>query len=119
MMIFIPVLALLAGAPVEAIDPVAVAPDLFSILLENEHVRVVEYKLAPGEADVWHTHPAKVSYVASGGELRIYLGDGTTFDVTEKTGEAAWSDAVGRHYVENIGKTPVHIILVEVKAAQQ
>ena len=47
-------LILLVGAPLAGsgqqvgIDPVAVSPDIFKILLENEHVRVVEYTLAPG-----------------------------------------------------------------------
>jgi hypothetical protein len=27
--------------------------------------------------------------------------------------------AIGRHFVENVGKTPVRVVLVEVKSAAQ
>jgi quercetin dioxygenase-like cupin family protein len=99
------------------IDPVVVSPNRFKILVENEHVRVVEYTLRPGERDQWHTHPPKVSYVVSGGELRIHLADGTSFPSDEKEGSAVWMNALPRHYAENVGNTPVRIVLIEVKSA--
>ena len=97
------------------IDAVAVSPDRFRVLLDNERVRVVEYALRPGERDEWHTHPAKVSYVVDGGELRIHLADGTSFLSTEEEGTAVWMEPLPRHYAENVGKSPVKIVLVEVK----
>ena len=78
-------------------------------------MRVLQYTLKPGEKDEWHTHPAKVSYVVSGGKLKVYLEDGQTIIADEQTGTASWKDYVGRHYVENIGNTTVIIILTEVK----
>jgi quercetin dioxygenase-like cupin family protein len=101
----------------EVIDAVSVAPERFKILVENEHVRVIEYQLAPGEKDTPHTHPPKVAYVVSGGKLRIYTKDGESFEADEATGAASWDDARGWHYVKNIGHTPVRILLVEVKSA--
>ena len=62
-----------------SIDAVAVSPDRFKILLENQHVRVIEYVLLPGQRDEWHTHPPKVSYVVTGGTLRITTEDGESF----------------------------------------
>ena len=44
-----------------SIDAATASPDRFKVLLENQHVRVLEYVLLPGEQDQWHTHPAKVS----------------------------------------------------------
>ncbi len=99
------------------IDPVAVSPDRFTVLLENPHVRVVEYTLLPGQRDQWHTHPPKVSYVVAGGTLRITTADGRSFLARERKGAATWMDALGRHFAENVGKTPVRIVLVEVKDA--
>lgn len=104
-----------ASAPPEQIDAVAAAPGLFKVLLENDHVRVLEYQLAPGEKDAPHTHPPKVSYILSGGRLRIYPAVGEPFEADEVAGEASWDDARGWHYVENIGDTPVRILLVEPK----
>lgn len=100
------------------VDPVRVSPDRFRVLLDNKEVRVVEYVLRPGERDQWHTHPAKVSYVVSGGSLRITLADGTSFVSDEKQGTAQWMNTLGRHYAQNIGATPVRIVLVEVKNAR-
>ena len=103
--------------PVTQIDAVVVSPDRFKVLLENPHVRVVEYVLLPGEHDQWHTHPPKVSYVVSGGTLRITTEDGESFLTEEKAGSATWMDTLGRHFATNVGKTPVRIVLVEIKSA--
>lgn len=97
------------------IDPVKILPDKFKILLENKHVRVVQYSLKPGEKDDWHTHPAKSSYVVSGGKLKVYLENGEIIIAEEQTGTASWMDYVGKHYVENIGTTTVTIVFTEIK----
>jgi quercetin dioxygenase-like cupin family protein len=102
---------------VAQIDAVSVSPDRFKVLLENPHVRVIEYVLLPGERDQWHTHPPKVSYVVSGGTLRITTEDGQSFLTNEKTGSATWMDTLGQHFGQNVGKTPVRIVLVEIKSA--
>ena len=62
-----------------------------------------------------HTHPAKVSYVVSGGTIRVTTSDGRSLVYEEKAGDTTWSEPVPRHTVENIGPTPVRIVLVEVK----
>ena len=41
-------------------DVVKVAPDQFKVVLENEHVRVLEFRMKPGEKEAMHTHPATV-----------------------------------------------------------
>ncbi len=97
------------------IDPVKISPGIFSILMENEHVRVVQYSLKPGEKDEWHTHPAKSSYVVSGGKLKVHLENGDIILTDEKTGTVSWMDYVGKHYVENIGNTTVTIVFTEIK----
>jgi quercetin dioxygenase-like cupin family protein len=97
------------------IDPVVVSPDMYRVQLENRHIRVVDYRIDPGERDNWHTHPAKVSYVVSGGSLRITTQEGESFVVEEITGSTTWFGAVGRHYGQNVGETPVRIIFTEIK----
>lgn len=111
-------LAAAVEAPEKPIDPVSVSPNLYTVLLENEQVRVVEYLLKPGQRDEWHTHPPKVSYVVEGGTLRITLKDGKSFIAEEKAGAASWMETLGLHFAENVGKTPVKIVLVEVKSAK-
>lgn len=101
----------------EQLDPVALSPDLYTVLLENEHIRAVEYRIEPGRKEPWHTHPAKVMYVLEGGTLKITLEDGTSFTAEEKAGETRWMGPVGKHFGENVGDTPVRILIVEVKSA--
>lgn len=98
------------------VDALIASPDIYTLLLENEHVRILEYMIEPGEREAWHTHPPKAIYVASGGKLRITTEDGNSFVVDENTGDTAWMNAVGRHYGENIGSTPIRIVLFEVKS---
>jgi quercetin dioxygenase-like cupin family protein/ketosteroid isomerase-like protein len=97
------------------IDALKASPGIFKVLMENEHVRVIQYSLKPGEKDNWHTHPPKSSYVVSGGKLKVYLKNGETILADEKAGTASWMDYVGEHYVENIGNTTVTIVLTEIK----
>ena len=101
-------------APIDALKS---SPANFTLLLENEHVRVLEYTLLPGQQDQWHTHPPKVSYVLSGGKLEVHLEDGTSFLADETTGAAEWAGVRGKHYVKNVGITTVRILLVEDKSA--
>ena len=100
------------------IDAIKSSPANFKLLLENEYVRVLEYSLKPGEKDMPHTHPAKSSYVVSGGKLKVYLENGETIIADEETGTASWRDYVGKHYVENIGNTTVTIVLTEIKSLE-
>jgi creatinine amidohydrolase/Fe(II)-dependent formamide hydrolase-like protein len=105
------------SSPEVEIDFVKVSPNLVKVLFENEYVRVLEYSLKPGEKDNPHTHPPKSSYVISGGLLRVYPENGKPFDAEETKGASEWSGRVGKHYVENIGKTTVTILLTEIKSA--
>jgi quercetin dioxygenase-like cupin family protein len=100
------------------IDALDASPANFRLLLDNQYVRVLEYNLSPGKKDEWHTHPAKTSYVASGGQVKVYLESGEVIMADEETGTASWMHSVGKHYVENIGKTPIKIVLTEIKSLE-
>jgi quercetin dioxygenase-like cupin family protein len=99
------------------IDALKASPENFKLLLENDHVRVLEYTLKPGAKDQTHTHPPKSSYVVSGGKLKVNLEKGESLIFDEKAGDASWMDHVGKHWVENIGTTEIKIILTEVKSS--
>ena len=99
-------------------DGLKASPANFKLLLENEKVRVLEYSLKPGEKDTPHTHPAKSSYVVSGGKIKVYLENGEALIFDEKAGTADWGNYVGKHWVENIGNTTVKIVLTEIKSVE-
>lgn len=99
------------------VDGLVSSPANFKLLLENEHVRVLQYTLPPGALDHWHTHPPRVGYVISGAKIRVTEADGSHKDYDEKTGETYWGDFSPLHDTLNIDTRPYVALLVEVKGA--
>jgi quercetin dioxygenase-like cupin family protein len=95
-------------------DPMTTSPQYYKVLLENDQVRVLEYRLKPGETEPMHSHPAGVVYVLSGATLKFSYPDGRTEEKAAATGEAIWRDPV-THAVENIGKTEARAIAIDLK----
>ncbi len=60
--ILIPLLAV-ASFIAQGQDPVTTSPKYYKVLLENDHMRVLEYRLKAGEKEPMHSHPAGVVYV--------------------------------------------------------
>lgn len=98
-------------------DVMKAVPEHYKVRVENEHVRVVESTLAPGEKEARHTHPAGWYYVTKPGTMKVTFADGKVETWEAKEGEAGWMDAEGPHTSENIGTTTMGYILVEVKSA--
>jgi quercetin dioxygenase-like cupin family protein len=95
-------------------DPVQVNAKLVQARLDNGRVRVLDAVLQPGDKEQMHSHPAYVTYVVSGGKIRNHLADGKTAEVELKTGDVLYREPL-THWSENIGTTPVHVVLVELK----
>lgn len=114
----IPILALvviLAAGKVWAQDPVKVAPKNFKVLLENDHVRVLDFHSKPGEKIPMHSHPGYVAYSITGsGKTTFTFPDGKTIEVPAKAGQTTWRDAE-THATEYTGKGETHVVLVELK----
>lgn len=97
-------------------DPTQTDPDKYKVVLENDLVRVLEYKDVPGQRTSPHDHPASVMVTLSGFERRLIGEAGDTRDVTLEPGLVRWLDAQ-THSGENIGSTPTHVVFVELKEA--
>lgn len=95
-------------------SPVDTDGDKYKVRFENHAVRVLEYKDAPGEKTHMHKHPAFLVYALSSFKRRLQLPDGKTLLREFKPGDILWSDAQA-HIGENVGDTPTHIIMVEMK----
>lgn len=111
------VLAAGLAAPASAQDAAVVAKDHYKVLVDNANVRVVENILKPGEKDPTHTHPAGWFYVTKPGTMKVVHADGKTEMWHAKAGEHGWMEAEGPHTSENVGKTTMGFVLVEVKSA--
>lgn len=94
-------------------DPVASNPELYSVIFENERVRVLEYLDRPGQESIPHDHPDSVMVTLSSFERRLAAGD-RTVDVTMPAATARWLGAQN-HSGLNTGSTETHCIFVELK----
>jgi len=95
-------------------DAVSVAPHLYKVLLENDHVRVLETRYGPGVKSDVHSHPDLVVVAITASKARLSLTGGQTLDLEFKVGESFFIEAQ-EHTVENTGTSELHVILVELK----
>lgn len=103
-----------AFATTYAQDPIEVGKGIYSLVFENERVRVCDIKFAAGAKIAQHSHPDHFVYVLSGGELKLSKPDGSTVDFKATPGQVSWIPAE-THSAVNVGKTEVHAIVVELK----
>ncbi len=110
--------AALAGfpAPIRAQDPLALYPENYRVLLENDHVRVLDFRLARGAREQMHTHPAHLAVFLADFTIRFTLPDGSTSLREGRPHQIAWSEGA-THASENIGASDAHGILVELKGS--
>jgi quinol monooxygenase YgiN/quercetin dioxygenase-like cupin family protein len=95
-------------------DPVPLYPENYKVLLENDRVRVLDFRLEKGAKEEAHAHPAHVVYVITGFKVRFTLPGGGTRIRETQAGQVLYSEPV-IHASENIGETDAHGILVELK----
>jgi hypothetical protein len=107
-------LLLLIPWTAQAQDPVITDGDKYKVIFENERIRVLEYRDAPGEKTKQHRHSAFVLYALTPFKRTITLPDGKVLRREFKAGDVLWSEEQ-THIGENVGDTPTHVIMVEMK----
>lgn len=95
-------------------DAAVVNAKTVHVTLENARVRVLEAVVPPGEKEQMHSHPACVIHVIAGGKIRNHTADGKTTESELITGTTLYREPV-THWAENIGTTPIHLVIVELK----
>jgi quercetin dioxygenase-like cupin family protein len=103
-------------------DARAVAPAQHELLLENEQVRVLDARVAPGERTPIHAHEwPGVLYVISTSDFVRYdpegnvLVDSRMLPRKVSPGEAIWTGPLVPHYLHNVGDAELRVIAVEIK----
>lgn len=98
-------------------DAARVNPHGYTVLLDNDRVRVLEFRSRPGAGVCGqgvHSHPPHVNIVMTPIKARISLPDGKTIEAESKPGDVFWEDAV-THSVENTGRTGTRAYMIELK----
>ena len=105
------------------LDAVHKDPDHHDLLMENEHVRVLDALLRPGEQPEIHTHvwPRALYLLSWSDFVRIdpegnVLLDSRTMGRRPSPGEAIWSPVLPPHRVRNVGNADLRLIAVELKS---
>ncbi|MCB9430211.1 MAG: cytoplasmic protein [Actinobacteria bacterium] len=96
-------------------DPTVTDPNLYTVVFENDRVRVLEYRDRPGDRTHPHSHPDSVMYTLGSFTRRLQSGD-REVELQLEAGHVRWLDAQ-EHAGENIGETPTHALFIELKDA--
>lgn len=96
-------------------DPLSLYPENYSVLFENEHVRVLDFRLRRGASEETHEHPRHVAVFLTDVRIRFTLPGGEMRMRVAKAGDVAFSEPTA-HASENLGDTDAHGILVELRS---
>ena len=106
----------------ESLDALTAAPDHHHLLFENESVRVLNTRIAPGDITPVHTHRwSSAFYVQTWSDFIRRDGEGNVALDTRQVESLAtpprviWSDPSPPHSVENVGTEDLWVIAVELK----
>jgi hypothetical protein len=95
-------------------DPVTISPQYYTVLLDTNRVRVLDYRLPSGQKEGVHAHPRYIVYFFQEARLRAIYPDGHTIESVVAPGETLYRDPLS-HAIENIGDTEVHALLIELE----
>jgi quercetin dioxygenase-like cupin family protein len=95
-------------------DAATVAPNVYTVLFENERVRLLEARLKPGDSSALHSHPDYLVYNLEDGRVKFSGPSGEGEEVELKAGDVMWREAE-EHSAEGVGSTDVHALLFELK----
>ena len=95
-------------------DAVKADPKHYTVISENDQVRILKAHYGPHEKSVMHSHPNAVAVYLTDAKVKMTLPDGKSSDASAKAGTAGFTPA-GTHLPENVGDNAVDVIVVELK----
>ena len=95
-------------------DAAVIAPHFYKVVLENDRVRVLEFRGRPGDKTEMHSHPALVYIGLTECSVKFSSPDGQTVEKNLTAGQLMYLDPVD-HAAEILGSNEVHGFIVELK----
>ena len=80
------VAVLMSALAARAQDPVKVDPKHYSVVLDNDQVRILRIHYGPGEKSVMHSHPDSVAVFIEDQKAKMTYPDGKNEEVSGKKG---------------------------------
>ena len=85
-------------------------------LFENEHVKVWDLVLEPGQSSPWHRHTMHYLFIVTEpGTLKVEFEDGTSGESELGLGEVVMGQKDSVHRVTNVGNARYSNAIVELK----
>ena len=86
------------------------------VLFENDHVRVWQNNLEPGESSDWHLHTSNYLFVATEhGNLKVEFNDGASQTTELKVGQVVMGEKDSIHQLSNVGDKRYTSVIIELK----
>ena len=105
----------------DPLDALIAAPETHALVFENDDVRVITTRIAPGETTALHTHCwPQVMIVESFSdfvrrdEFGVVTADSRGGPLPQP-GAAVWLEALPPHTLENVGDAEIRVLGVEIK----
>jgi len=95
-------------------DAVKTDPKHYTVVSENDKVRILKVHYGPHEKSIMHSHPDAVAVFMSDSTVQFTFPDGKKQSHTVKVGDSQFTPA-GVHLPENMGDKGMDVILVELK----
>jgi quercetin dioxygenase-like cupin family protein len=95
-------------------DAVRADPQHYSVVAEDQRVRVLRVRYGAGEKSVPHSHPALAAVFLTDAHVRFNAQEAGPPEAQAKAGEVVLMPAT-THQPENLAGQPFEVILVELK----
>ena len=112
--LYMVVVCLCGATMLSAQDAVKVDPKHYSVVSENDQVRILKVHYGPHEKSVMHSHPNTVAVFLTDAKGTFTFPDGKKQDFAVKAGDSQYS-AAASHLPENTGDAGMDVIVVELK----
>jgi quercetin dioxygenase-like cupin family protein len=106
--------SIFTAVTLNAQDVSKVSPKNYKVVIDNDKVQVLDNISNPGDKTPMHSHPDYLIYVLEGGTVKSTTQDGKSETIVFKKGQTLWRNAI-THATQNVGKTKIHLLLVELK----
>lgn len=112
--LYVAVVCLCSATVLSAQDAVKVDPKHYSVVSENDQVRILKVHYGPHEKSVMHSHPNTVAVFFTDAKGTFTFPDGKKQDFAVKAGDSQYS-AAASHLPENTGDKEMEVIVIELK----
>ena len=112
--LYVAAVCLCCATILSAQDAVKVDPKHYSVVSENDQVRILKVHYGPHEKSVMHSHPNTVAVFLTDANVQFTFPDGKKETHAPKAGDSQYGEAA-THLPENTGDKAMDVIVIELK----